>query len=288
MTKKSQHTPLFLKQIIALVNQYQVKRLVDATFGEGGHGLALAQLKITVLGIEADEQMYEVAKQNIQDSGLSNVQVIHGNYRDIAKIIKKAGMQPVDAIIMDLGLSMYQLKYSDKGFSSQRQGNLDLRLSEKQQTKASEIVNKSKEAQLQDLLTRYVESPYSQKLVQKILTFRQRKPINTVSDLQTVINTLGLDTYKAQNLLRQTLQALRIVVNDEFASIKQALSQLETVLAPHGLLIMLTYHSLEDRLVKQFVKKHLPHLKQVDRTIQNKDYQFAQGGKLRIYEQIIV
>lgn len=288
MAKQSQHTPLFLKQIITLVNQYQVKRLVDATFGEGGHGLALARLGITVLGIEADEQMYAIAMKNIQDSPLDNVKVVHGNYRDLGKIIKKAGILPVDAVIMDLGLSMYQLKYSEKGFSSVRQGNLDLRLSDKQPTRGSEIINKSQDGQLLDLLTRYVESPDSQKLAQKILAYRQKKSIKTVSDLQMIIDSLRLDKHKAQNLLRQTLQALRIVVNDEFDSIKQALSQLPAVLSPGGLLIILTYHSLEDRLVKQYLKKQLTSFKQLEKPRQNQDYQFAKGGKLRIYEKLVV
>ncbi len=284
MTEQNVHTPLFLEEIIDLVRRRQIKTVLDATFAEGGHGLALARLGVTVLGLEADEEMWILAKRKIKESGLKNVTVVSGNFRNLQKIAQANGFATVGAVIIDLGLSMYQLSYSDKGFSTKRNHDLDLRLSRRQPKTGIQILNKTSEFELTDWMTRYLESPYCQKLLTQILWKRKIRPIKTVADLRELITYLNLDQRESENLLRQTLQAMRIVVNDELTSIEKALNQAKLVLIHKGLLIILTYHSLEDRLVKQFVKNNLPDFRPIFKPLQNKHYQFARSGKLRAYE----
>ena len=288
MNKTNEHTPLFLQEISAFLKQRQISEVIDATFAEGGHGLSLAKAGITVLGIEADEEMFRVGQDKVKQSGLNTVSLVLDNYCNLEKIAQNQFPKKVGAIIMDLGLSMYQLKHSQRGFSDLRQASLDLRLSTKQKLTAADWLKSSPKPILEDLLTRYLESPHSLSLVKRILATRQTKPILSVSDLREVINSLGLAKKEAQSLLRQTLQALRMIVNDEFSNNQKALTAALSVLKENGLLIVLTYHSLEDRMVKQFAKKHSDKLRMIQKTKKNKDYQFAKSGKLRIYEKIVI
>jgi len=283
MNKFSYHTPLFLKQIVALLNNRQITKVIDATFGEGGHGLSLAKLGITVLGIEVDEEMFKLAKKKIEEAKVDNIKIVRGNYRDLAKLVRQKHFGLAGAVIMDLGLSMYQLENSRRGFSYRRQGNLDLRLSRGQKTTAAMILKQTPDAQLIDLFTKHIESPFSGLLVQEILSVRKRRSLQMVSDLQKVIALLKLNKYQTQDLLRQTLQGLRIIVNDEFGAITQGIKGAVSVLAPGGLLIVMTYHSLEDRLVKRLAIQNAKYLQPVNKVIQNRDYQFAKSGKLRVY-----
>lgn len=285
MLNRTEHTPLFLSTISSLLSERRASKVVDATFAEGGHGLSLAGLGLMVLGIEADEQMYAVGQANIKASKLDQIKLLKGNYRDLKKMVNKQHFAPVDAVIMDLGLSMYQLNHSQKGFSLKREAILDLRLSSTQPQTAAAFLQQASKNEIMEVLTRYIESPYSQALAYKLMAFRHKKPVQTVLDLEQIISQLNLDKVKSQNLMRQTLQALRMVVNHEFEAIKQAISQAWEILAEKGLLFVLTYHSLEDRLVKQYVRQNLPGFLPLGKASKNRDYQFAKSGKLRIYEK---
>jgi len=283
---KNSHTPLFLEQIITLLRERHADKVIDCTFGEGGHGLNLAKLGYTVLGIEWDKEMFDVGQHNIKEAKTEKVKLTLGNYKDVAVIARENHFDPVDAIIFDLGLSMYQLEHSSRGFSSQRQGDLDLRISLLLPESAKDWLNRTSRDELTDLITRYVEDKRSTILSRKLLQVREKKPFTKLDDLRKVIMQITDDEKEATKLLRQTLQALRIVVNDEMNNIKQGFSGGLTVLKKDGLLIFLTYHSLEDRLVKRLGQASRSELKPVQKVIMNKDYPFARSGKLRIYEKI--
>lgn len=287
MNNHHAHTPLFYEQILTILNQYQVKSLIDATFAEGGHGLSYAKLKFSVLGIEWDKDMYTLGLSNIEKSGLKNVQLALGNYKDISKIASNWEFTPAGAVIFDLGLSMYQLNNSSKGFSSNRQADLDLRIGSDLKLTASEFLNTAGKDEIVDVITRYVEDKHSQDLANHIFKYRLVQKINKISDLRTIISRVVVTDKEVTKLLRQLLQALRIVVNDELENIRQGFLGAIKVVRKNGLIIFLTYHSLEDRYVKLLGQELEAEVKPVGKVIKNKDYQFAKSGQLRIYEKII-
>ncbi len=280
------HTPLFLKQIMALLKEYKVTKVIDGTFGEGGHGLNLAKLGYQVLGIEWDQEMYKIAQNNIKEAKTNKVKLVLGNYKNVAKIAKENHFSSVGAVIFDLGLSMYQLINSSRGFSYQRQGDLDLRISQSLPQTAKDWLNHTSRLELTDDITRYIEDKRSTALSRAILFTREKKPFSCLEDLRAVVTKITDNEKEATKLLRQALQALRIVINDEMTNIKQGFTDGLTILKPQGLLIFLTYHSLEDRVVKRLGQEYSSQLKSVQKVISNKDYQFAKSGKLRVYEKI--
>ena len=181
---------------------------------------------------------------------------------------------------------MYQLINSSRGFSYQRQGDLDLRISQSLPQTAKDWLNHTSRLELTDDITRYIEDKRSTALSRAILFTREKKPFSCLEDLRTVVTKITDNEKEATKLLRQALQALRIVINDEMTNIKQGFSDGLAILKPQGLLIFLTYHSLEDRVVKRLGQEYSSQLKSVQKVISNKDYQFAKSGKLRVYEKI--
>ena len=279
------HTPLFLSEIIALLKEKEVKTVLDATFAEGGHGLNLAKLGFNVLGIEWDPEMFIVGQTKIKDSGLKNITLIQGNYRNVRELALKAGFRHVQAVVFDLGLSMYQLNFSHKGFSLKRGDTLDLRIGGDLNQSASDWLNKVPDAELNDSLGRLIEDRQSGAIVRRILAFRRQRSLSTVSDLEAIISSMNQSTKETNKLLRLTLQALRIIVNEEFTNIQLGFEGALELLEAGGLLIYLTYHSLEDRLVKRLSQSQINSLQEIGKVKQNREYPFAKSAKLRVYEK---
>lgn len=279
------HTPLFYSQILDVFKKNQVNRVIDATFAEGGHGLGYAKQQFSVLGIEWDKDMYKLGMDRIKNSGLTNIKLVNGNYKDIAKLAAQMQFAPVDAIIFDLGLSMYQLDKSTKGFSSNREANLDLRIGADLELTASGFLNTAGKQEIVDVITRYVEDKTSLNIAREIFKYRLNQPINKISDLRTIIKKTASTDKQVNKLLRQVLQALRIIVNDEPNNIRQGFLGALSILKKGGLIVVLTYHSQEDRLIKLLSHELSRSIKPIDKVIKNKDYQFAKSGKLRIFKK---
>lgn len=282
----SLHTPLFLEEIAELLIERRVQSVVDATFAEGGHGISLAKRGMTVLGIEWDEEMYAVGMVKIKEAKLPNLRLVQGNYRKIAQLAKAAGLQKVEAIIFDLGLSMYQLRHSKKGFSLNREDQLDLRIGSELELSAQQFLNKASRTELIDELSGLLEDRLATKIIAQIDSYRHHRELNSVEDLRLALVPLKLNDQQVNRLLRKLLQALRIIVNDEFENIRAAFFSSLKLLSPKGLLIFLTYHSLEDRLVKRLGVAAQSEVRPLQKMKSNKDYKFATSGKLRVYEKI--
>jgi 16S rRNA (cytosine1402-N4)-methyltransferase len=281
------HTPLFLTEISELLVKRGAKKVIDATFAEGGHGISLAKRGIEVLGIEWDEEMYEVGMENIRETKLSNCHLVKGNYREVLKLADDAGFRSADAIIFDLGLSMYQLRHSQKGFSLNREALIDLRIGSNLKLPGYEFLNKAPKTELISELEGLLEDRLASKVIERVDSFRHHRPLQTVEDLRLALAPLKLNDQQTNRLLRKLLQALRIIVNDEFENIRSAFWGGIEILAPNGLLIFLTYHSLEDRLVKRLGVEARKQLRAVQKIKSNKDYKFATSGKLRVYEKYL-
>lgn len=282
--KRVFQTPLFLSEIEHSLKQVNAHTLIDATFGEGGHGFYFAKHGVKVLGIEWDKSMYSHAQEKVQEEQFGNrVTLYNGNFANIEEIAHKHGFVPVDAIIFDLGLSMRQIAVSGRGFTYTKTEPLDMRVSSRLQTTAAAIIKTLSKPQLYELLSQCVEDAEIGRVVDTIVRERTIKPIETTSDLVEAISKIGLPHSAHRNLVRKVLQGLRMVVNDEIVNLEKGLQGAEKIVKAGGVICVITFHSLEDRVVKLFFKDRPFFTPLFEKPLLNRGAKFARGAKLRIY-----
>jgi len=251
------HTPVLLKQVIDALEIEKGKKYLDATFGQGGYSVEIVRRGGEVLAIDLDqEQINRFQKENkLSEQEKSRLKLVWGNFKDIETIAKSNHFFPVDGVVFDLGLSMGQISDSGRGFSYQKPEEiLDMRLDLKNQVKAMDILNKESKDKLYLILAKYSEEIFSKKIVENIVFFRKKKKIETVSDLLTVIDkSLGR---KDKKTYARVFQALRIAVNDEIENLKEGLVGALKILKPNGKIAIVSFHSIEDRVIKNFIRKN--------------------------------
>ncbi|MGD0856410.1 MAG: 16S rRNA (cytosine(1402)-N(4))-methyltransferase RsmH [Dehalococcoidia bacterium] len=249
---KMVHTPVLVDEVVEALNVRPGKRYVDCTLGGGGHALAILsklQHSCELLGIDSDPEAIRISQHNLYDYFESTV-IINDNFYNLENICKETNFLPVDGILFDLGLSSLQLATAERGFSFQHSGPLDMRFNPDEQLTAADIVNKLPESKLAQLIYIYGEEPFANKIAKNIVNHR---PVTDTADLAAiVINTVGEQHGKIHPATR-TFQALRIAVNRELDHLTSALEQSLNCLAPGGRLAVISYHSLEDRIVKNFM-----------------------------------
>jgi 16S rRNA (cytosine1402-N4)-methyltransferase len=254
MSAAATHIPVLLEETIEALNVQPGGRYIDCTIGPGGHAAAILENSSPggqLLGIDADPRAIKMAKARLNDYGES-VLLVNQNFANIRSICLKHGFLPVHGILFDLGLSSVQLERNNRGFSFSHDSMLDMRLSPRQDITAEVIINSSPENQLAEIIRDYGEERYSQRIARRIV--RQR-PITTSLQLaQTVEEAVGGRRGRIHPATR-TFQALRIAVNQELENLKSALEQAVDLLGFNGRLVVISYHSLEDRIVKQFMLK---------------------------------
>ncbi|KKM87047.1 hypothetical protein LCGC14_1272840 [marine sediment metagenome] len=229
-------------------------RFVDCTVGGGGHSLAILEAAAPgglLLGIDADADALEIARARLQPH-TDSVLLSQANFRDLAAVCRKANFIPVHGVLFDLGASSYQLSAEGRGFSFQAEAPLDMRFGESQTVTAHEIVNTYSERDLADLIWRYGEEPASRRIARAIVRAR---PLATTSELAAVISRAAAGARRRIHPATRTFQALRIAVNDELNALTSALGQAVDVLGRGGRLVVIAFHSLEDRIVKQFIRR---------------------------------
>ena len=229
-------------------------RFVDCTVGGGGHSLAILEAAVPgglLLGIDADADALEIARTRLQ-SHTDSVRLSQANFRDLAAVCRKANFIPVHGVLFDLGVSSYQLSAEGRGFSFQVEAPLDMRFGEGQTVTADEIVNTYSERDLADLIWRYGEEPASRRIARAIVGAR---PLATTSELAAVISRAAGGARRRIHPATRTFQAVRIAVNDELNALTSALGQALDVLGRGGRLVVIAFHSLEDRIVKQFMRR---------------------------------
>lgn len=244
------HNPVLLQQSVNGLNINPSGIYVDVTFGGGGHSKAiLAKLNPNgrLLAFDTDPD----AQQNIlQDT---RFELIPENFRFIKRFLKLKGITKVDGILADLGVSSHQFDQANRGFSTRYEGQLDMRMQPVNQLSAWEVVNQYSDKQLSDVLFQYGEVAQSFKIAKHILSKRTDKPIQTTEDLKQVLQPF-LIRGKENKILAQVFQAIRIEVNQELEVLKDFLNQVPELLHSGGRLAVISYHSLEDRLVKRFIR----------------------------------
>ncbi len=243
------HLPVLLQEVIDNLQIRPDGTYVDATFGGGGHSRAiLSHLGENgrLLVFDQDEDAY---KNRIEDDRVTFVQQ---NFRHLQRFLKLHKATEVDGILADLGVSSYQFDTAERGFSTRFEGNMDMRMDQRSPITAAQILQTYSEQRLHLLFQDYGEVTNARTLAKTIVHQRKTNPLRTIGEFKSMIQPIVKGN--PQKYLAQVFQALRIVVNDELGALKELLQQSAQVLKPGGRLALITFHSLEDRLVKNFMK----------------------------------
>ena len=249
-TPQTYHIPVLLHESIEGMNLQPKGIYVDMTFGGGGHSkeiLRCGEIDIRLLSFDQDED----AEKNIVND--NRFTFVRSNFRYLLNFLRYYGIEQVDGILADLGVSSHHFDDSERGFSFRFDGNLDMRMNKRAGITAADIVNTYDEERLADLFYLYGELKNSRKLASTIVKARNEKTIKTIGDFLDIVKPLfGREREKKE--LAKVFQALRIEVNQEMEALKEMLYAATEALKPGGRLVIITYHSLEDRMVKNIMK----------------------------------
>lgn len=251
------HKPVLLKETIEGLNIRKGCTYVDGTLGGAGHSKKiLEKLENTgmLIGIDRDEEALIAAKQNLKD--FKNVCYVHGNHDEIKQIFQEYNFQKVDGILLDLGVSSYQLDEKSRGFSYIGNNKLDMRMDKAQKLTAKEIINKYSEQELARIIFDYGEERFSRKIAYNICKARKEKEISTTGELVEIIEkSIPRFTKNEGHPAKRTFQAIRIEVNNEIEPLYNTIIDCIELLKPKGRLCVITFHSLEDRAVKKALEQ---------------------------------
>lgn len=262
------HIPVLLEEVLKYLDPRPNQNFIDATIGGGGHTISILEHIAPngqVLGIDWDEQTFEVlsVKLKAQSAKLwGRIILEQRNFADLEKIVEKHNFHPIHGILFDLGMSSWQLGKSGKGFSFLRDEPLNMNYESgimNQRLTAGKIVNSWPEREIEKILSEYGEERFAGKIAEQIIQERKNRPIKTTFQLVEVIKKSVPGWYKRGRIhsATRTFQALRIAVNDELNNIKKALPQAFEMLEPGGRIVVISFHSLEDRIVKNFFKTRI-------------------------------
>ena len=297
--KNNYHKPVMLDEALHYLQPLPGLRYIDCTLGDGGHTLELLRQGGEVLGIDAFPDALERSSQRIKDEGFDDKFTgAVGNFKDLQEIAEKNGFEQVNGIIFDLGFSSYELEHGGIGLSFQKDEPLDMRMDKTLGVTAADLLNTLPEKQLAKIIREYGGEKMANKFAKEIIKFRNLKKFQTTSQLKEVIESVAPSGYEKGriNPATRTFQALRIAVNDEIDNLKKALPQAARLLLPGGRMIVISFHSLEDKVAKDFsrfnaqpsateattevTKKPLvPTAREVDQNVRSR------SAKMRIYEK---
>lgn len=251
------HTSVMLTEALDALQIEEGKKYIDGTLGGGGHTKGILQRGGIVLGIDTDEEAIRFVKERIktQELGEKNkLTLARGNFKELDQIAKRNGFGKVSGILFDLGVSSHQFDEAERGFSFQKVGPLDMRMSNDLSVKASDLINGLSKKELVTLFEKLGEEYRARLFADRIVKQRKRKPIVTTTDLAELIMSVVGHNGKIHPATK-VFQALRIAVNDELHVLREALKKSVDLLLPKGQLVVISFHSLEDRIVKESFKK---------------------------------
>lgn len=251
------HTSVMLSEAVDALRVEKGQKYIDATLGGGGHTDEIIRRGGIVLGIDTDKEAIAFVKgKHKKTDGKNHEQlfIYEGNFKNIAQIARKCGFEKVSGILFDLGVSSHQFDEAKRGFSFQNDGPLDMRMSDDLSVKASDLINGLSKKELVTLFEKLGEEHKARLLADRIIKARRYKPIETTTDLASVIVSAVGHNGKIHPATK-VFQALRIAVNDELYVLREALKQSVDLLLPKGQLVVISFHSLEDRIIKESFKK---------------------------------
>lgn len=291
------HKPALLQEVLEYLKPESGGLYIDATVGGGGHAEAILKTGAQVLAIDRDPEAIEFVKRNLDSDNLKNLTLVNGNFAKINQIAKSEGFKSVDGILLDLGVSSHQLDEAQRGFSINFDGPLDMRMDKIVQIKAEDIVNNFDERRLYEIFKTYGEERYSRSIANAIVSARRLAgPISTTRQLAQIVSDVVTRSVRKKGHIHpatKVFMALRIVVNSETLNLNECLPQTVSLLKNGGRLVVISFHSLEDGIVKRFFKSS-PNLKVLTErpigptALETETNPRARSAKLRVAEKIVI
>jgi len=244
----TRHQPVMLSEALDLLNVQPGGVYVDATFGGGGHTQGIVERGGQVLALDQDPD----ARKRAERLGGVAIRFVRDNFRNLEAVLASQGLPPVNGILADLGVSSFHFDDPARGFSYQHEGPLDMRMAGEGLT-AADVVNELAEEELAGIIWRYGEERQSRRIARAIARAREEEPITTTTQLAEIVRR-AVGHRRGGHPARKTFQALRIYVNDELGALEDLLEASGRVLSPGGRLVVISFHSLEDRIVKHFLR----------------------------------
>ena len=252
----SEHAPVMLSEVLRALEPRDGAVYVDGTFGAGGYTRAILDAAdCTVIALDRDLSVEKYARDLKNEYGTRLI-FIHGCFGDVESLLLEKGFAKVDGFVLDLGVSSMHLDQPARGFSFRFDGPLDMRMDAREGPTAADLVNTMKEGDLADLIYKYGEERRSRKIANRIINQRAQKKFETTIELAEAVRAVVPRSPKDKSdPATRTFQALRIAVNDELGELERALAASEKILSPGGRLVVVTFHSLEDSIVKNFIRE---------------------------------
>ncbi|MBF4806958.1 MAG: 16S rRNA (cytosine(1402)-N(4))-methyltransferase RsmH, partial [Pseudoleptotrichia goodfellowii] len=251
------HKPVLFDEVMENIITKEKAIYVDCTLGGGGHTEGILKSSSDdskVIAIDQDIEAINFAKKRLENYG-NKMEIFQDNFRNIDTVVYFAGFNKVDRILMDIGVSSNQLDNIERGFSYKYEAKLDMRMNKELSVSAYDVVNKFAEKEIADIIYKYGEEPKSRKIAKNIVEYRKNKNIETTVELSDiVIKSIGKSMKKHPS--KRTFQAIRIFVNKELEVLEEALDKAVNLLNKGGKLLVITFHSLEDRMVKEKFRKY--------------------------------
>lgn len=286
------HLPVLLNEVIDFLHVTPGKIYVDCTLGLGGHSAEILKRLNgdgLLIGIEQDESAFQIAKERLKELNLKNYYLFNSNFLELKDILKSLKLEKITGgVLLDLGVNSTQLDNPLSGFSIKSDGPLDMRMDKKQSLTANTVVNKYKETELADIIFKYGEERYARKIARFIM---QKRPLKSTKELANVVlSCYPKDKWFKVHPATRTFQAIRIEVNKELENLQNFLCFIPELLLPPSRLTIISFHSLEDRITKNFLKNNrefkiltkkpiIPSLEEIDKNPR------ARSAKLRVAEK---
>jgi len=253
MAEPTPHQPVLYNEIIHLLRPHRAGRYVDCTLGAGGHAWGILQAcepDGLLLGFDVDTYALQLARKHLESFG-NRATLVHSSFTNLSKELNAVGWHMVDGILLDLGISSMQLDIPERGFSFRKDALLDMRFDLRNPMRAIDLVNNLSEKELADVLYTFGEERRSRQVARAIV---QARPLETTHQLASVVAKTTSSGRKRMHPATRTFQALRIAVNQELDALREVLPQAISSLLPKGRLAVISYHSLEDRIVKHYLR----------------------------------
>ncbi len=294
------HKSVLLQEVISYLDPKPGKLFIDGTLGGGGHTQRLLEAGATVLGIDRDPEALNYVKSNLLPKFNKNLILVQDNFSHIEEVATKHNMKQVAGILLDLGVSSHQIDDAKRGFSFQKDGPLDMRMDPSLQISAYDIINNFEKRRLNEILQAYGQEKFAGPIAAAICSTREVAPITSTGQLAGIIEkSIARWQYKGHKKLNfrakinpatKTFQALRIVINSELLNLDECLPQTVKLLKPGGRLAVVSFHSLEDVIVKRFFKQDWQLLSLTERPVGPSKLEIeqnprARSAKLRVAER---